>query len=218
MIAWLIYAFLAIFLQRQLLFTRGTIGHNWDWSIPDDPILLRQFFWQNLFAWNQHNLGQPKVVALSVQPVHLILSVWGYAGVSGEFISKFFVVLIHIVAAGALYLFVRDVLQQLPISSETQSELNIPSFIAGLFYGFSPFLFGELIGGGASVLVGYAVAPLAFLFLRRAVSRPQSRTRQLLLVAVVLSVVGSHHAYLMLLWLLLTVYCIQLARWRSIRF
>lgn len=162
----LAYLGAAVIGLRKLLFTPGVIGHNWDWSIPVLSEYLKEMFKDAPFIWSDFSLGQLSIFQLDLIPFHYFLTLWGFLGFSGEFVSKFLSLLTVLLAGTTMFLLTKDILNE-KISPKEGGNVLPSAFLAGLFYGFSPYLFQELIGGATTSFFAYALFPLAILFFRR---------------------------------------------------
>lgn|GEM_PF-6209769 len=181
------YVLLSVFAFRRFLFAPGTIGHNWDWSIPPDAAYMARAAEAQLFAWSQRDLGFPISLGLSFVPMVWLVLAAGALGVSGETVSKALILGTTLVSASSMFWLCRDILAYPARVRIRPGNHSVPQYgqhagytgiyhwghylaawCAGCFYGFSPLLFGELIGGAYTLFISYAVSPLIFLGFRRA--------------------------------------------------
>lgn len=151
------YILLAFAAFRHLLLTPGVIGHNWDWNIPSINSLLKFISDNALFLWKEFSLGMPISLGIPNLIYNKILFGTGYLGFDGELLTKTILLFVSVTAATCMFLLTRALL------GNNGNGVNYSSFLAGLFYGFSPFLFNEFIGGSNVQFVTYAVTPLAVL-------------------------------------------------------
>lgn len=153
-----IYFLLALVASREFIAHPGALGHNWDWSIPADAYSLSRFKTLYFHAFIPQQVGQSNLLGISVAPLYFFLGGLGSLGVSGELVSKWLLVLVNFSAGVFMFFLLKNILFRL--SNDTSSASSAAAFAGGLFYGFSPFLFNEFIGGALTQFVTYAFVPL----------------------------------------------------------
>lgn len=169
----------------------GTIGHNWDWAIPPLPVQLRTTAEASLFAWRETALGSSGTAQLQFLPLTLLLTGFGYLGLSGDFVSKFLIILVVVLSGVSMFYLVRDILTDRgkDIGAADNSMVFFSSLLAGFFYAGSPFLFADLIGGAYTQVFAYSLVPLA-VYLFRKMARSGARLRYAFLLAICLSLLS----------------------------
>ena len=119
----------------------GTIGHNWDWSIPPLAGQLKYMLQQSFHVWSG-TFGNPIGSQLNFSDLIFFIGSFGYLGLGGDFVSKFFLFLVILISGISMFYLVSSI-----ITGEKKGPLNLTaffsSFIAGYFYALSPFLFSE---------------------------------------------------------------------------
>lgn len=146
--------FLGLFiLSFRFFFSRGIIGHNWDWTFPSLDIFSGRLNISSIFTWDSYNLG--KVVDLTLLhllPNSLFVLIGKLLGIKTLLYLLFFIIIfVSFVSFKKLLDFLLG-----------KSFLNfIPSFL----YAYSPLLFNDMIGGSWVMWVAHAFCPLYFLFL-----------------------------------------------------
>lgn len=190
-----LFVVLAAVSLRTLLLTPGTVGHNWDWSIPA-PIKHLQYFGESLpFTWRNFSLGEPISLWLPSLPFNFFLTLPSFFGLGGDFISKFLIILTIVLSGMGMFLLV-----------ENMVSFTFASFLSGFFYAFSPFLFAELIGGAATQFFAYSLFPWLLYFVRRLNQEKKRFWLYLLLSTLTLSLITISLQVLVLASLTLGVY------------
>jgi len=198
------YLALDLFSIRKFLSYPGTLGHNWDWSIPILPSQLKYLSNISSFIWNDCSLGADRLWGGTCFLLNKMIGSLGYVGIGGDFISKGLVVLVIILSALGMYALLMNILEE---DTGVNSGLaRYGAFIGGLFYGFSPYLFNELIGGANTQFFTYALFPFAVLFYRQYVIKGGAGNFILLLVS--LSLISMSLQRLILLIVLLGFYTV----------
>ena len=176
--AYLVLALLAI---RGLLPQPGTLGHAVDWYVAADPAYLARGFRSYLSMWTDTYLGSSGTLYAYNYPLHILLMAPGVLGVSGNAVSKLFVLLTLLVSAYSAYYLASYIASTIASGPEVLGtrrrllSVYLPSFLAGCLYGFGPTAFGVLLSGAPQLLSTYAIAPLAFLLFLRAMREPSPR-------------------------------------------
>src|SRR2546425_1619451 len=156
--------FLLSFLSlRQVILAQGTVGHHWDWSIPPSSQYFAPMLNQSGHVWSSQFLGFPFNYGLSVLPTLAVLGFLGSVGLTGEMLSKALLVIVVSVSGFGMYQLILELLRsKLPagLSRSSQFSAYAASLLAGFYYGFSPFLFNEIVGGAYTQFLSYALAPL----------------------------------------------------------
>ncbi|MHB8619112.1 MAG: hypothetical protein ACYDAG_05970 [Chloroflexota bacterium] len=127
-----------------------------------------------LQAWQEQDLGAPATLGYSFVPMEWLVLAPGFLGISGQVMSKLLLLGTVFCSALSMRWLASDLLARGPSRPESHARSGscaapFAAWCAGVFYGFSPLLFGELIGGGHTLFVSYAVSPLIFLGFHRAV-------------------------------------------------
>ena len=169
---WLLAAFilaaLAVVSVRVILLTPGTVGHNWDWSIPPTNGFLRYSLSTALQTWSEAGFGAPRPLTLSELPYWELLGVPIRLGWNGGRASKALLLFVPIIAGFTMYGCARSILTEQDAPTPPRSlSIDTSAFLAALSYAFCPFLFSEYIGGAATQFVAHAIVPLPlWLFVR----------------------------------------------------
>lgn len=197
---------------RTTLLIPGTLGHNWDWSFPPLATQLATALPKMFSSWNVASLGAPAVLSL---PVNLLMSVFfslGLAGISGEIVSKLILPGVLVLGSVTMYF----LLSKLFLAKAKNYWFEIsPVYLGAIFFGFSPFIFGEFIGGAVTQFVSYALIPLALLFFLSAQEAPKRRWLWVFGTAVVLSLLTISTHNLIITAVLLIVLIIIAERRRN---
>ncbi|MBN1618182.1 hypothetical protein JW887_02450 [Candidatus Dojkabacteria bacterium] len=153
----LIYALLAIFVSRKVIFSEGHIGFIHDWALPrtqqESQMVLSKVF----YAYTDRDLGTSPSY-LTDYTFTLIIGTLGKLGISGTTVSKLIIFSSVFLSGTNLYIFLRRSLKAKPF----------PSFWAGLFYAISPYIFYKIIAGHIYFLFGYMILPIFGYFVERA--------------------------------------------------
>jgi len=146
----LFFLTLALAATWGVLRTPGTLGHQWDWSIPPEPHQLQQRAERATSAWNQRSFGSSRI-GFGAETIifDLLTSLPGFFGFGGDIVSKGLVFL-TIFLSGLSFYFLGLVL--------TKSRTGAP-LLGGAIYALSPFLFNELHGGGVTQFLSYSLLP-----------------------------------------------------------
>lgn len=145
---------LILFFLRNALASQNLMGHNWDFTFPYYLSSLNNLSLPSFYTWNQFNFGYPQQLTL----VHLIPNLTYTLLVAIFGLINAPKVLLILTILLSYYGFQK--LQRSFVSSKT--SFVIPSLI----YCFSPFLFGEVVGGSWYMWVSYAAIPWYLSFYR----------------------------------------------------
>ena len=162
-----IYFFLTLVALRKLLLAPGIVGHNWDWSIPYLPEYLRHIVKTAHFTWSNLGFGRPSPFQANLIIYKYLLYFGSFFNLSGAPISKLVIFLAVFLSSIFMFFLSLDLIRKRANNLKTKSLILPASFMAGLFYGFSPFLFQDLIGGSWTHFLTYPLFPLAILFYRQ---------------------------------------------------
>lgn len=141
----LILIFLASF--RKILISNSLVGHNWDFTFPYYLKNYLNFNNLSFYTWNQFNFGMVQNLTL----VHLVpnflysLGFKIFGAVNTPKLLLFVVITLAFVGANKFISYFYG--------------LKRLSYLPALFYAFSPFLFGEMIGGSWYMWISYAAIP-----------------------------------------------------------
>ena len=143
------YTLLAVWALRTVLFTPGVVGRNWDWSIPNYPDQFLVRFLSYSSAWVEY------AVAGAVNYFRPELYYWllllPFSPMGGELVSKLVPLLLLVLSGLAVFRLARASLE---LSSGW-------ALLAGVLYMLSPVAYSRLVAGHLSILMGYALLPLA---------------------------------------------------------
>ncbi len=213
-----IYAVLAFIALRGLFLRSGTIGHNWDWNISPLNSQLKNGL-GDFYSLSDLSLGKT-VIGDSYAPFNALLNNAGYLGLDGDFVSKFLLFFTIVIAGTTMFYLIRDILR-FEFGSRTVSNphmITACSFLAGLIYALSPYLFNDFIGGAATQFISYSFLPLA-LYLFRKLARSGS-LKHMILLAITLSIIAIsfHNLFFIstLLWLYVVIHKSRLRLLRNL--
>lgn len=198
-----LFLILALLSIRTILLTPGTVGHNWDWSIPSSVSYLQHFVQSLPFTWRSFSLGEPISLWLPSIPFSFLFYSPSFLGLGGDFISKFLMISTIVLSGMGMFLLVENILQK----EWKLQKTFFASFLAGFFYAFSPFLFAEFIGGAATQFFAYALLPWLLFFVRR-LNQKSNFFLYLLLSSLILSLITISLQVLVLSSVILVVYAL----------
>ena len=206
------YVLLAFIALRKVLFAPGVIGHRWDWSIPLPTSHLLHSLEYSFYLWKQGSLGyQSLSLTGPVKALTIILySPFVWLGLDGGAVSKFILLFTLVVSASGARLFIKIILRDSQPSPD-RVNLETASFLGGLLYGFSPFIFNEMIGGSFTQILSYSVIPWFGLNLRLIVTR--CRPVYLLSLSLLISILFISTQSLIICSIIGFAYC----GWQAIR-
>jgi len=200
---------LSIVSFRGLLFTEGTIGHNWDWSVPVLTEQIQSLFSKSFYTWSEAALGYPKALALPVDMLNMVFYIGSIWGAGGHLVSSLLIMITPLLAGFSMFFLLKGFFRK---SSDSITGIAITG--GSLLYAFSPFLFNEFIGGAWSQFIAYALMPLPILFMRRAAREEKFlKSFNLLGVILTLSLLSISTHTLLLTILILAAYTIIQKKW-----
>lgn len=184
----------------------GTIGHNWDWSIPPLAEQLRYMSQQSFHIWGG-TFGNPIGSQLNFSILIFFLGSFGYLGLSGAFVSKFLLFFTILISGISMFYLVHSIL-----TDENKQTDNFTvffsSFIAGFFYALSPFIFSEFIGGAITQFLAYSLIPASLYFYRK--MKFHKEFRFIFAFTIILSLISVSFNELPLVLLIIALYTIFL--------
>ena len=140
----LAYAIFAIVFLFPILQQQG-IPFKYDWAW---PIFDMKEFWKHLFDANSLSL-----LAMPAKYASLILGLSGLINLSTSLVLKIFLIVAYTLAGYGFFLFINK-----------RVESKLISFIAGLAYAFSPYIFIRTIVGFIYAIVACACSPFFLYF------------------------------------------------------
>jgi hypothetical protein len=155
----LIYLGISIVLFFPILSNYNTqLGHSIDWTVPNDPLLLKRQFENNHFIWWDNFLGQDRQWYIyNFFYTYLFLLPSQLFSISGGSLISLYILATSISASYLFYRLSKNLLNNFfptPFSF-------IISFLAGLFYGLSAYKVNFLISGEFfGVHFGIVIIPL----------------------------------------------------------
>jgi hypothetical protein len=155
-VAIVLYAVVSVVALAGVLFTRGTLGHHWDWIVPSDPAELRRLAYGQASAWQDYDFGSYVTFRYATIFTGLLFGIPGFLGLGGEFVSKALVLLNVFVSA----LSMRFLLLTLT-RDEDNARDGIAATFGGLLYALAPYAYNQIISGDQSALISAALSPLA---------------------------------------------------------
>ncbi len=153
-----LFAHTAVYLAISLVFLRvyllsaGTIGHNWDWTIPPGTSYMGSGAAASFSTWSDHDLGFPRFIGQS--PPYTAILLLGALGIPGDVLTKLVLWLSPVASAVSANWYLRVHAKRLNRGTGPLAHL-----LGGLFYGFSGVEFYWLLGGAPSGLLGNALLP-----------------------------------------------------------
>ena len=155
----LVWAFiflgLALIAYRRVLLTPGMVGFSWDWSVLPHPFQESYRLLPRFSAWNpKPSMGVDTIREASA--LYLPLFLWPLSFLGGEFLSKFLIVFLTVLAGWTAFRLLRSL-----------NLGRIGAFAGAFFYMFSPVLYSRVVAGHGGRLFGYALIPIFLLYLFR---------------------------------------------------
>jgi hypothetical protein len=198
------YAFLTFLALRKFIFRAGTLGHNWDWSIPSLPSQLRALYYSYSYLWSEYNFGDGRLWGDTCILFGKFIGLFGFLNIGGDFVSKALVFFVIVVSSYGMYKLILDLFEN--NYEDKYSFLQFGAFLGGFFYGFSPYLFCDFIGGGNTQFFTYAIFPFGFMFLRRYLIK--GNFNYLFLSVAFLSFINFSFQRLFLLFVMMGLYIV----------
>jgi len=198
-----LYILVAFLVLRKFLFQPGTLGHNWDWSIPYLKNQLIYMAQNSFFIWREVIFGFFNPLVINLSPFSFMWGSLAYLGANGDFVSKFLPFVSIVIAGISMYYLLVDFLK---ISSNRGNFKIIfySALFGSLFYALSPYLFNDIIGGAATQFFTYAFFPLALYFLRK--FEYSSRFIHIFFLVIILTIIGFSFQRLFLIFVILLTY------------
>lgn len=153
----IIYYILAFISLRKLFLSEGIIGLRHDWPIPPYSEQLVERFKEIFYIWNDIIGYSPPHPALIYYRIFEAI-LYPILGFNGEYVSKVIVIVMITISGFSMFLLLRSF-----------GKGMISSFMAGLFYMFSPVVFNRVIAGHLAYMFSYSLSPLTMLFIIKAV-------------------------------------------------
>ena len=203
MAALIFYSTCAFLALRKFLFQHGTLGHNWDWSVPCFKDQLIYMVQNSFFIWKETVFGNFNPFGVNFAPFSFMWGSLVYLGVNGGFASKFLPFISIVIAGIAMFYLVTEILKK--NSNANSSKLVFYSALfGGLFYALSPYLFNDIIGGANTQFFTYAFFPLALYYLKKL--EYSNEFIHIFLLAFVLTIIAFSFQKLLLISIVLFVY------------
>jgi hypothetical protein len=211
------YSILAFLALRKLILQPGILGHNWDWFVPQLSNQLAHIAGASFYVWKEFSLGYSNALGLSSTLFYITSTSFGYLGFTGEFVSKFLPFITIILSGITTFYLVEDILKrEFNNNSNNADTIFFSSLLAGYFYALSPFLFNEFISGAATQFFSYSLLPLTFYLFRKILQFAEPK-RNIIFLAIVLSIISFSLQYIFLISIILLLYSlIQRNQIRSI--
>lgn len=185
-----VYFIFTIISYRGIFFSQGVVGHNWDWSIPYLPQELTQSGETSKYVWIENFLGYPISFGQSTFIFNMLVYGFGLIGLGGEIFGKLFIFSSSFLSSSFFFLLLIYVFYKV-LKIKDINMLLTSSFLGGLFYGFSPFLYNELNGGALTQIFTYVLIPLNLLFYLKYISGKKRFNLYLILSSLVLTLIGT---------------------------
>lgn len=195
-LTWLGFVFLALFSLRKILLSTYHLGHNWDFSLPYSEQLFLNISKMSLYTWWQLDLGKDLNFTISQLIPNLLVANLAH------FLSPVLIQRLLIVFSILFSIFTFNVLAKLLVGKERNY------YVAALLYGFSPFLFNDIISGSWYMWISYAFIPL-FLFSLIRISRDGFARNSLMVIASSIFVIISLQNFVAILALALLFISIE---------
>ncbi|MBI4216761.1 MAG: hypothetical protein HY687_05160 [Chloroflexi bacterium] len=161
------YVLLSIMALRGFIFEPGTLGHHWDWNVPPPVEYLRNMAETAFYGWSEVSLGHSRYSFPNF--FVFIYASWGFLGLSGDFVSKFWLFFAIFFSGISMFYLVKNILV-MELGARTSYRVYASSLLAGIGYALSPYLFNEILGGASSQYIVYSLLPLALYIVKRMVA------------------------------------------------
>jgi hypothetical protein len=205
----LFYGILALIALRIFIFQGGTIGHNWDWSIPPLPEQLRYMSQQSFQIWRDTSFGNPSASQLNYAPLNFFIGGFGYLGLYGGFVSNFLIFIVILISGVSMFYLVQNILEH-ETKPVNKSNTFFSPLIAGYFYALSPFIFSEFIGGSWTQFLAYSFIPGVIYFYRKIKIRGTVKLWDVFIATIFLSLISISFNAVILIVLILLLYTVFL--------
>ncbi len=190
------YLLISLFIFRTIIAQPGFIGYRHDWNIPPfkEQLVKMAYYTDGLSAWNRSQLGSPTFYP-TLAFFNLILALLGVIGFNGAMVTKLLlVVLLSLIGWSMYYLGI------------TLKLGRGASFLAGLFYMLTPFVFNRIAGGNLPELVSYALVPLLIAAMEKSMAEREKPYPFAVLAGLTLSFMSVQFQYLIFGVLLILLY------------
>lgn len=191
----LIFVILSFITNSQLIFSKGVIGLEGDWTFPIYAKQVQDWALYEFYAWNHtvdfgSESGSPGFI------LKFFLAFLSIFGLSGEFLSKFICMFLISLAGLSMYF----LCQRLKLD-------KFPSLVAGIFYMFTPEMFNRICAGLFFIGLTYALIPLALVFFMELIQK-EFNFKKVLLVGLISSFTLSNESALVLILFIFVVCCL----------
>lgn len=186
----LIYTVISLISIRKLFDFEAGLGHNWDSPFSPLAVSYLSILKNLLYVWHgQLSLGFPIVSSISTKIWWLFNSIAGIA-LGGHLVSQM-AVLLYLISGGLLMFCYVGIL----LKKGNGSNVFFAPFCAGLFFMFSPVIFGHIVGGAFNQLFTMIVSLLLLIVLEVGATRHKTtRTAiEISLVFILISVTLHNH-------------------------
>ncbi|WP_423792388.1 hypothetical protein ACPB8Q_06580 [Methanocaldococcus indicus] len=184
----LFYIFLSFFSIHNFLVNNGTVGHNWDWSFPSTSISANTLIKKSFFVYDENCFGFEIGYFITNIPYWIIQGILCEI-FGGGLTSKLFISLILSISSISMFYLIYNIIVSYSEQKLDSNIIYIASFFGGLFYGFSPYLFNEIIGGAYTQLISYSIFPLILLYFRRIIITSKKPIRDLIIFVLLFSAI-----------------------------
>lgn len=176
---WIIGVLFIIFSFRSI-FISGEIGRTWDWGLPYNYAQYERGLTSQLSVWwDRQNAGQPLSFTAEL-PYWVLLG--AFYAIPSDIGPKIFIVLLFIISFISVYCITRKLFNFNPIIST----------FSGILYAFSPYSYSRLIAGHLTILLGYAVLPIAIYLLTKVFSSNTYQKKHLILLVLITPFLSVH--------------------------
>jgi len=190
----LCYLFMSIVVFRNILLQRGAIGFRHDWAIPQYQEQVSQFGFESFYSWLSQSLG----INPSYPADFLLKIMFGFlslSGLGGEVLSKAFAISAIFLSGLFMYYLCRSMRLQ-----------GKSSFIAGIFYMFTPVMFNRIVAGQIAYIFAYALSPLVIALFMKSVENHTVQYRIVVMTGLLFAFAGVQIQFLVMLLALLLIY------------
>jgi glycosyltransferase involved in cell wall biosynthesis len=188
-----LFTLIALIIFRNFLFTNETPAGNdiFGW-ISREYIFARDYRW--LYIWRPYSFGFVEGINL----IDLFFMLTHFVFVDAILTIKVFAFLSFLLAGFSIYTF-----------AYSHTHNYIAAFSAAMVYTLNPWFFSQLTEGHVDIVFSYALAPLIFLFIDRALRTGKLKDILYSAIALAVFLVGFHancvviYGFFMILFLLI---------------
>lgn len=178
--AFLFYLILSVFLLRYIIFSAGAIGLKDDWCIAYTANQIQTQGYEHLYYWYMDNLGFSASYPAD-SSMWLLISIFGFFGFSGAFLSKLILVTCLTLSGYFVYCLLDDF----------KFDRNL-AVLSGILYMFTPVMFNTIISGYFTYILSYMLFPIVLLYFFRVVNNNCVFDRNLIILSILHGLSAIH--------------------------